>query len=272
MIKTLKPYVKGYGKYALICMTVMALEAGLEMMLPFLMSKIVDVGIVNKDLAYVLKIGSFMLLLALMSLCCGAAGARFSALAGMGFGSQLRKGLFEKIQTFSFSNIDHFSTPSLVTRTTTDVNNIQNMFMMLCKIAVRSPIMFIVAMFLALQINSELVLVFVCVVPLLGIALYLIIKLSFPLFGIMLGKIDALNASTQENLTAIRVVKAFVRSAYEKAKFKLSNDNLMNASIKAERIIIFNMPVMQLTTYTCVILILWFGGDLVINGKMLTGE
>ena len=144
--------------------------------------------------------------------------------------------------------------------------------MMLNRMAIRSPIMFITAMILATNINAELVMIFLVVVPILGIALFLIVKLSFPRFEAMLEKYDGLNASTQENLTAIRVVKAFVRSAYEKAKFKLSNDALMEASIKAEKIIIFNMPVMQLSTYTCVVLILWFGGELVMEGTMLTGE
>lgn len=272
MIKTLKPYLKGYGKYALLCILAMALEGALEMMLPYLMSQIVDVGVVNRDLAYVTKIGLIMLVLASISLTCGILGARLSSLAGMGFGSQLRKALFDKTQTFSFSNIDHFSTASLVTRTTADVNNIQFMFMMLCKAAVRSPIMLVSAMFLAARINAELVLVFLFVVPVLGAALVIIIKLSFPLFGKMLDKYDGLNASTQENLTAIRVVKSFVRSSYEKSKFKLSNESLMNASIKAEKIVIFNMPIMQLTTYVCVILILWFGGGKVMDGKMLTGD
>lgn len=272
MIKALKPYLKGYGKYALLCMLAMIVEAVLEMMLPFLMSKIIDVGVANSDLSYVLKIGGTMLGMALISLIAGAIGSRYSSVAGMGFGSQLRKALFDKIQTFSFSNIDHFSTASLVTRSTADVNNLQNMFMMLNRMAIRSPIMFITAMILATNINAELVMIFLVVVPILGIALFLIVKLSFPRFEAMLEKYDGLNASTQENLTAIRVVKAFVRSAYEKAKFKLSNDALMEASIKAEKIIIFNMPVMQLSTYTCVVLILWFGGELVMEGTMLTGE
>ena len=272
MIKALKPYLKGYGKYALLCMLAMIVEAVLEMMLPFLMSKIIDVGVANSDLSYVLKIGGTMLGMALISLIAGAIGSRYSSVAGMGFGSQLRKALFDKIQTFSFSNIDHFSTASLVTRSTADVNNNQNMFMMLNRMAIRSPIMFITAMILATNINAELVMIFLVVVPILGIALFLIVKLAFPRFEAMLEKYDGLNASTQENLTAIRVVKAFVRSAYEKAKFKLSNDALMDASIKAEKIIIFNMPVMQLSTYTCVVLILWFGGELVMEGTMLTGE
>lgn len=272
MIKTLKPYLKGYGKYLLLCMIVMMFEGILEMMLPYFMSQIVNVGVMNKDLGFVVQKGLIMVLLALGSLLAGILGAVLSSKGGMGFGSQLRKALFDKIQTFSFSNIDHFSTASLVTRTTADVNNIQNMVMMLCRMAVRSPIMMITAMYFAMQINSELVLVFFCVVPILGFSLFFIVIKSFPLFGKMLEKYDGLNASTQENLNAIRVVKAFVRDTYEKAKFKLSNDALMEAALKAEKMIILNMPIMQLCTYICVISILWFGGNLVMDGEMLTGD
>ena len=237
-------------------MIVMMFEGILEMMLPYFMSQIVNVGVMNKDLGFVVQKGLIMVLLALGSLLAGILGAVLSSKGGMGFGSQLRKALFDKIQTFSFSNIDHFSTASLVTRTTADVNNIQNMVMMLCRMAVRSPIMMITAMYFAMQINSELVLVFFCVVPILGFSLFFIVIKSFPLFGKMLEKYDGLNASTQENLNAIRVVKAFVRDTYEKAKFKLSNDALMEASLKAEKMIILNMPIMQLCTYICVISIL----------------
>ena len=272
MIKTLRPYLKGYGKYLLLCMFVMMFEGILEMMLPYFMSQIVNVGVMNKDLGFVIQKGLIMVSLALGSLLAGILGAVLSSKGGMGFGSQLRKALFDKIQTFSFSNIDHFSTASLVTRTTADVNNIQNMVMMLCRMAVRSPIMMITAMYFAMQINRELVLVFFCVVPILGFSLFFIVIKSFPLFGKMLEKYDGLNASTQENLNAIRVVKAFVRDTYEKAKFKLSNDALMEAALKAEKMIILNMPIMQLCTYICVISILWFGGNLVMDGEMLTGD
>ncbi len=272
MIKTLKPYLKGYGKYVLLCTLAIALEGILEILVPFMMAKIVDVGVVNQDLNYVLKIGGLMLVMSLCSLACGAAASRLSAIAGIGFGSQLRKALFDKIQTFSFSNIDKYSIPSLVTRATTDVNNVMRMFLMLTKTAVRSPIMLVTSICIAARINSELVMIFLITVPIIGIALYAIIRLSFPLFEKMLKKYDGLNASVQENLIGIRVVKAFVRSAYEKIKFKTSNDELMKASIKAEKVIILNMPIMQFSTYLCIILILWFGGGLVMDEKMLTGE
>lgn len=272
MIKKLKPYLKGYGKYSLLCCLCMIGEAVLELSMPFLMAKIVDVGIPNGDLSYVITMGGLMIVVAIVSLCCGTAASWLSAKAGMGFGSQLRKAVFEKVQSFSFANIDRFSTASLVTRTTTDINNIQNIFLMLNKTALRAPVMLLFAIFMASMINQELVVIFFCVVPILAVALFTIVKIAFPRFSAMLEKYDALNRSIQENLISIRVVKAFVRSKYEKEKFSEANDALMQASIKAEKVVIFNMPIMQLSTYFCIIAVLWFGGNLVIGGSMLTGE
>ncbi len=272
MIKTLWKYTEGYKKYAFACVFCVVIEAVLEILMPFLMAKIVDVGITNRDLDYVIRLGLIMFGMALISLIAGALASYLSSKAGMGFGSQVRKALFDKIQDFSFSNIDKFSTASLITRATADTNNVQRMFLMLNKMAFRSPIMLVVAIVIAATINGELVMIFFLMVPILGFALFYIIKKAFPLFESMLKKYDGLNASVQENLTSIRVVKAFVRSAFEKKKFKASNDALMDASIKAESYIIWNMPIMQFSTYLCIILILWFGGDMVMNGTMLTGE
>lgn len=272
MIKKLAPYLKGYGKFALLCCLCMIGEAVLELMMPFLMSKIVDIGIPNGDLGYVLKMGGLMVLLAITSMFCGAGASYLSARAGMGFGSQLRKAVFEKVQEFSFSNIDKFSTASLVMRTTTDINGIQNVFIMMNKMLLRAPVMLIFAIFMASRINSELVVVFFAVVPVLGVALFFIVTKSFPRFQAMMKTFDHLNRTLQENLISIRVVKAFVRSKHEKEKFKNANDALMNASINAEKIVISNMPIMQLTTYFTIIMVLWFGGNLVIGGRMLTGE
>ncbi len=266
------PYLKGYGKYSIICIICMSVEAGLEIFLPFLMTDIVDVGIKNSDINYVIKVGLVMVGASLISLVMGVFGATLSSKAATGFGYQLRRGLFNKIQDFSFANIDDFSTASLVTRCTTDVSNVQNVFMMLNRIAVRSPIMIICATIIAATINSKLVLIFLVVIPILGTAIFLFIRKSFPLFSAMLKKYDKINSSTQENFIAIRVVKAFVRSDFEKKKFKMSNDDLMNASMRAEKVMILTMPVMQITTYGCIIAILWFGGNMTINGQMLTGE
>lgn len=272
MIKTLAKYLKGYEKYALACIFCVVIEAVLEIMIPFMMAKIVDIGITNRDLDYVIRVGLLMFGMSLVSLIAGAAASYLSSKAGMGFGSQIRKALFDKIQDFSFSNIDKFSTASLITRATADTNNVQRMFLMLNKMAFRSPIMLVVAISIAATINSQLVFIFLLIVPILGFALYFIIHKAFPLFEAMLKKYDGLNASVQENLTSIRVVKAFVRSKFEKMKFKTSNDALMDASIKAESFIIWNLPIMQFSTYLCIILILWFGGEMVMNQTMLTGE
>ena len=272
MIKTLAKYLKGYEKYAIACIFCVVIEAVLEIMIPFMMAKIVDIGITNRDLDYVIRVGLLMFGMSLVSLLAGAAGSYLSSKAGMGFGSQIRKALFDKIQDFSFSNIDKFSTASLITRATADTNNVQRMFLMLNKMAFRSPIMLVVAIAIAATINSQLVFIFLLIVPILGFALYFIIHKAFPLFEAMLKKYDGLNASVQENLTSIRVVKAFVRSKFEKMKFKTSNDALMEASIKAESFIIWNLPIMQFSTYLCIILILWFGGEMVMNQTMLTGE
>ncbi len=272
MIKKLAKYLKGYEKYSLLCCLCMIMEAVLELIMPFLMSKIVDIGIPNRDLHYVIMVGIWMVLAAFASLAFGAGASYLSAKAGMGFGAQLRKAVFEKIQQFSFANLDHFSTASLVTRTTTDISNIQNVFLMLNKMALRAPVMLLFAIFMASMINGELVMIFFAVVPVLALALFMIVRLSFPRFMKMLEKYDDMNHSIQENLISIRVVKAFVRSKYEKEKFAESNEGLMKASIAAERIIIFNMPIMQMTTYITIIAVLWFGGNLVIGGGMLTGE
>ena len=215
---------------------------------------------------------SFELNMALFALLFGALSSKFAAMASMGLGSEIRKGLFNKVQEFSFSNIDKFSTASLVTRLTTDVNNTQNAFMMMIRILVRAPVMLISATIMAYSINKSLVTVFLVAIPFLAIVLAIIAMMAFPRFGAMLKKYDAINASVQENLIAIRVVKAFVRSAYEKLKFKNANDELMNASIRAEKVVICNLPFMQITMYACIVAILWFGGNMIIGGTMLTGQ
>lgn len=266
------PYMSKYKLYAILCPLAVIGEVMLEIRVPFLMAKIVDVGIPSHDIQYVIRTGGMMLLMALFALLFGVLSSKFAAKAAMGFGSELRRGLFEKIQDFSFSNIDKFSTASLVTRITTDVNNAQNAFMMTIRILVRAPLMLVSATIMAFTINASLVNVFLVAVPILAVALLLIGAAAFPPFNAMLKKYDKMNGSVQENLIAIRVVKAFVRSVHEKAKFKAANDDLMQASIKAERIIICNVPFMQLTMYACIISILWFGGNMIIGGSMLTGE
>ncbi|MGE4588798.1 MAG: ABC transporter ATP-binding protein [Acidaminococcaceae bacterium] len=272
MLRKLLTYLAKYKIYAILCPLAVIGEVFLEIRIPFLMSKIVDEGIAHRDIDYVLQTGGLMVLMALFSLLFGVLSSRFAATASMGLGSELRKALFYKVQDFSFSNIDKFSTASLVTRLTTDVSHAQGAFMMTIRILVRAPIMLISATFMAYSINQTLVDVFLVAIPVLGLALALIAMTALPRFGVMLKKYDAINASVQENLIAIRVVKAFVRSQYEKLKFKRANDDLMQASIRAEKIVVCNLPFMQLTMYACIIAILWFGGHMVVVGSMLTGQ
>lgn len=247
-------------------------EVLLEISIPVLMSRIVDIGIPRQDLAYIVKIGLLMVLMAILGMFAGALSSRLAAKASMGFASELRNGLFKSVQSFSFSNIDRFSSASLVTRLTTDVTNAQNAFQMCIRMLVRSPVMLIGATIMAFSINSSLVAVFLITIPILAVTLFIITKTAHPRFIAMLKKYDGLNSAVQENLISIRVVKSFVRSDYEKAKFKNANDGLMDASLRAEKVVIFNMPIMQLSVYACIIAILWFGGGLIANGSMETGE
>ena len=273
MVKKLLKYVKGYWLFTILAPLTIIGEVMLEVRIPMLMSDIVDTGVNGgAGLEYIFTKGLQMVIMALASLTCGALSARFASVAGMGFGANIRKALFGKIQDFSFANIDRFSTASLVTRLTTDVNTVQNTFMMVIRICVRAPVMFCMAIICAVQFNAKLSIVFAVVVPMLIVVLAVIVSMAFPLFKQMFRRYDDLNASVQENLIAVRVVKAFVRSEYEKKRFKKSNDALMNASVRAERLVIINNPVMMLCVYACIVAALWFGGGFVIEGSMKTGE
>ncbi len=271
MIRKLIPYIKKYRLYAVLAPLTVVAEVFLEIFIPLLMSRIVDVGIPNKDVGYVLKFGGLMIVMALLGMLFGGLSAKFAAKAGMGFGSELRTAIFNKIQDFSFRNIDKYSTPSLITRMTTDVNNTQMCFMMIVRVMVRAPVMLVSATLMAFSINSSLVTVFLVAIPILAAALAIIAMTTYPRFLAMLKKYDGLNASVQENLIGVRVVKAFVRSRYEKEKFKKANDENMQASLRAEKVLIWNGPVMQITMYCCIIAILWFGGGMIINGTFTTG-
>lgn len=275
MVKTVKRLLScigEYKKYAILTPIIMIGEVVMEVLIPFLMGRIIDKGIYGSDVGYTVKMGVIMLLCACFSLTCGGLGGKFAAKAGMGFAKNIRQLLFDKVQDFSFSNVDKFSTASLVTRLTTDVTNTQNAFMMIIRTAVRSPVMLICALFMAIKINSRLALVFLVAIPVLAIAMVVLIKISYPRFGKMLKKYDALNASVQENLAAIRVVKAFVREKFEIEKFDASADDVRKAQIHAEKIIILNQPVMQLCMYSCIVAVLYFGGGMIIGGFMEIGQ
>ncbi len=271
MIRTLLPYLKPYRRQAILGPLSIILEVILEINIPILMSRIVDVGIPEKNLSVVIITGLFMILMALCSLGAGMLSSKFSSEAGAGFASCLRGALFNKVQEFSFSNTDKFSTASLITRLTTDVTNTQNALITIIRMLMRSPVMLIGATFMAFTINGELALIFLVAIPILAVAIFIISKMAFTRFEKVLRQYDNLNTTVQENLISIRIVKAFVRSDYEKGKFKNVNDMLMAASIKAEKVIVWNMPIMNLTVYSCIIAVLWFGGNKIIEGSMLSG-
>lgn len=244
----------------------------MEMLIPLIMAKIIDVGIASYDINYVVKVGLIMIGATCLSLIMGVLSGRFAALASTGFAHNLRKNLFQKIQDFSFSNMDKFGTPSLVTRLTSDVTNAQNTYQMLIRITVRAPAMLIVASFMTYFINKELSSFIFIIVPILAVILTLIATKAFPRFKEMLKRYDVLNSDVQENLTGIRVVKSFVQEQQENQKFNNTADTVRSAQLKAEQIIIFTMPVMQFMMYTAIIVILWFGGVQIIGGSMQAGE
>ncbi len=272
MIKKLMPCLKGYGKYAILTPLCVIVEVLLEVYIPFLMADIINVGITNRDINHVLTTGGIMVVLSIVSLAMGALSGRFAALGSTGFASGVRKKLFARIQEFSFANIDKFSTASLVTRLTTDVTNAQVSFMMVTRMLARAPVMLICATIMALRINTELATVFLIAIPVLAIALAAMALIAYPRFQAMLKKYDSMNGQVQENLIAIRVVKTFVRGDHETKEFNEAAATLRKFSLKAERVLVLAMPLMQFVVYACMIAILWFGGSLVIGGTMMTGD
>lgn len=272
MIRKLFPYIGKYKIYAILAPIAVIVEVFLEVNIPRIMAKIVDIGIANRNLDYILKMGAMMIIMALASLILGALAARFASVAGSGFAKEIRRNMFYKIQDYSFANMDKFPTSSLITRLTTDVTNTQMTFMMMIRMMIRAPIMLIMAIFMAVSINARLSLVFMFAIPFMAIALYFISTRAYPKFRAMFKKLDRMNAVIQENLIGIRVVKAFVRGEYEEEKFKDIADQVRETQLRAERTVIWNMPIMQFAMYGCMLAISWFGGNLIISGNMLEGE
>ena len=272
MIKKLARYVKEYKKQAILTPIFVILEVVMEVIIPLLMARIIDVGIQNSDIRYILEMGILLIISAIMSLIFGMLSGRFAAIASAGYTKNLRKEMFHKIQDYAFENIDKFSTSSLVTRMTTDVTNVQMAFQMIIRILVRGPIMMIFALLMVLSISGKLSLIFLVAIPFLGIILFLIATKAHPIFEKVFKKYDKLNRVVQENLNAIRVVKAYVREETEEQKFKEVNDEVYKNFIKAQKIVAFNSPVMQLTIYTSILLISWFGAKLIVGGSMQTGQ
>ena len=255
MIKKLASYVKEYKKSAIATPIFVILEVVMEVIIPLLMARIIDIGIQNNDIHYILEMGILLIISAILSLTFGMLSGRFAAKASAGYAKNLRKAMFHKIQDYSFENIDKFSTSSLVTRMTTDVTNVQMAFQMIIRILVRGPMLMIFALLMVSSISAKLSLIFLIAIPILGAILFFIATKAHPIFEKVFKKYDKLNRVVQENLNAIRVVKAYVREDTEEKKFKEVNDEVYTNFKRAEKIVAFNSPVMQLTIYTCILFI-----------------
>lgn len=264
-------YAKKYKWQAIACPFLMIGEVWLELYIPKLMGDIVDNGIANSDMRYIYLTGARMLLMALGSLFCGAMAARLAAVAGMGFGTELRSVMYRNIQNFSFSNIDKFSTASLVTRLTTDITMVQNTFQMCLRMLFRAPVQFVFALVMCFRINTKVSSVFLFVIPLIIIGILILGPIALKRFKRMFKMFDGFNGSIQENLIAIRVVKSFVREDYEKKKFKTANDNLKDAAIFAEKIMVIASPLMGLVMFSTFITVYWLGSKLIIGENLEVG-
>ena len=271
-MKDFLSYLRPYKRDAIAAIFCIEAETVFELIIPLVMASIVDVGVANGDRHYILMKGGQMILFALISLALGQGSALFSARVGQGLGAEIRKAEFAKLQEFSFSNTDHFSTASLVTRLTSDVTTIQNSVAGGMRPGFRSPVMMLTAMAASFYINPQLAIVFFIAAPILGIMLFSIIRKVRPLYSVMQGAIDLVNRIIQENLTAIRVVKSYVRGDYEVQKFEEVNHNLRFTAEKAFSLAVLNMPAMQLVMYGTILAILWFGGNMTVMGNVQVGE
>ena len=272
MIKKLFAYVGKYKVPSILTPIFILFEVGIEVSIPFVISKLIDKGINNGDIVYVVEMGAIMLALALTSLAFGALAGRTGAVAAVGFAKNLRTALFGAVQDFSFSNVDKFSTPSLITRLTTDVTNVQTAYMMIIRGAVRAPVMLICATSFAMGINWKLSLIFLGAIPLLSVGAAVLLTKVHPLFVRLLKKVDLINADVQEDLAGIRVVKTFVREDHESEKFRKSSEDLRAAQIKAERVMVLAMPLVMVMIYTCIILVLYLGGTFIVRDEFTVGE
>lgn len=272
MIKRILQEVKEYRKASFLAPIFMVGEVVLEISLPFLMSFIIDKGVSQGDMTEVTKYGVIMIVAAFGSLFCGAMSGKYAAYASAGFAKNLRRAMFYNIQDFSFHNIDKFSTAGLVTRLMTDVTNIQNAYQMVLRMCVRAPLTLVCAMAMTFVINAELSMVFLYAIAFLGIVLIFIMKFAHPIFLQVFNRYDDLNASVQENITNMRVVKAYVKEDYEISKFNKASYNIYRMFKKAENILIFNSPAMQLSMYACILVISWLGARMIVGGSMTTGE
>ena len=272
MLKKLLAYVGEYKKVSLLSPLFIAVEVMMEILIPFLMASIIDDGLNKGNMRHIYFIGLLTLLIAMISLSTGFAAGRCAAKASSGFAKNIRKAVFYKIQNFSFTNIDKFSTAGLITRFTTDIANIQNSYQMILRLLVRAPLMLIFATMMTIYISPGLSTIFIGAIIILGIVMAVVIFLVHPIFLKAMKKYDKINSDLQENINAVRVVKAYVRENYEINKFKNSTDGLRNTLLKAEKIIIFVAPAMQFCMYSCIILLSWFGAKKIVAGNLTTGQ
>ena len=271
-MKKVLQQLKQYKRDALSCVGLTALEVVMEILLPFVTARIIDEGLETGSLPVVYRYGVILVIMAFLSLIFGALAGKFAASASSGLSANLREEIYNTIQTFSFSNIDKFSVPGLVTRMTTDITNVQNAFMMVIRVAVRSPLMLIFSYAMCLIISPRLSAMFLIAVVFLAVVIGSIMAVTLKIFNQVFRKYDDLNASVQENIAAIRVVKAFVREDYENEKFSRASQNLYRLFVKAEGLLAFNNPAMMLAVYFCIISVSWFGAQYIVGGSLSTGD
>jgi len=271
-MKTYYQFFGNYRKALILAPTLVVIDVGCEIVQPELMSKIVDHGVLLKDLHYILQTGGFMLLLSIIAIAANVSNVYFSSHASVGFAAELRKGMFTKIQSFSFANLDRLSSSSLVNRMTSDVNILQDVIMMSLRLLVRAPLMLLFAVIIAVRINASLASIIAIAIPLLSVCIYVILRRGLPYFEKVQQKLDRVNRIVQENLVNVRVVKSFVRDDFEKKKFFSSNEELRELSVKASGLVVLIMPVMQLVMNVSIVAIVWFGGNKIIAGSFQVGQ
>ena len=272
MIKKLAGSIREYKKKSILSPVFVTLEVVMEVVIPLLMAYLIDYGIDKGNMSVIWKVGIILVATTVVSLAFGALAGSYAASASAGYAKNLRKDMYYSIQNFSFSNIDKFSTSSLITRLTTDVTNVQNAYQVIIRIAVRSPILLVFSLIMAFTVNKQLTLIFLAIIPLLATGLFLVIKYAHPIFEHVFKTYDKLNNVVQENLRGIRVVKSYVREEHEVKKFREVSEDIFKSFTKAEKLIALNGPMMQFFSYTAILLISWFGARIIVGGDMTTGQ
>lgn len=272
MLRRLAPYMSKYKIYAILCPILMILEVSVDIIIPYLMSFVVDTGIANRDISYILRIGLLMIGFALFGMTTGIISTHLGAKAGYGFAAEVRADAYRSVQRFSFANIDAMSVPSLITRLTTDIDMLGMVTMMSLRMAIRAPFMMLFALIMSVTVNAQLALIFAVAIPVVVIMIVFMMRKAMPIFSLMQKKVDRINAIVQEDLIGIRVIKSFNREPHEEKRFGERNDALRDTALKAISLIILLMPVLNLVIYACIVAVLWFGGQMVIGGTMAPGE